>query len=69
MRRITLPLLMTLVLLRKRLKRVAEERRLDNLRLFPLQPSKRLPLMLAAGDIHLIVQRRDRRPGNAVQAH
>jgi colanic acid biosynthesis glycosyl transferase WcaI len=44
---------------RKRLQRVAEERRLDNLRFFPLQPSKRLPLMLAAGDIHLVVQRRE----------
>ncbi len=44
---------------RERLQRVAEERRLDNVRFFPLQPSKRLPLMLAAGDIHLVVQRRE----------
>ena len=44
---------------RERLQRVAEERRLDNVRFFPLQPSSRLPLMLAAGDIHLVVQRRE----------
>jgi colanic acid biosynthesis glycosyl transferase WcaI len=43
----------------KRLQREAEKRKLDNLRFFPLQPSKRLPLMLAAGDIHLVVQRRE----------
>jgi colanic acid biosynthesis glycosyl transferase WcaI len=44
---------------RPRLQRLAEERKLDNLRFFPLQPSKRLPLMLAAADIHLVVQRRE----------
>jgi colanic acid biosynthesis glycosyl transferase WcaI len=43
---------------RERLERVAEERRLGNLRFFPVQPLERLPLMLAAGDIHLVVQRR-----------
>jgi colanic acid biosynthesis glycosyl transferase WcaI len=44
---------------RKRLERAAEERNLRNLRFFPLQPLERLPLMLAAGDIHLVVQRRE----------
>ena len=44
---------------REKLKRVAEERRLDNLRFLPVQPLERLPHMLAAGDIHLVVQRRE----------
>jgi colanic acid biosynthesis glycosyl transferase WcaI len=43
----------------ERLKRIAEERKLHNLRFFPVQPLDRLPLMLAAGDIHLVVQRRE----------
>ena len=43
----------------ERLKRVAKERKLYNVRFFPLQPLNRLPLMLAAGDIHLVVQRRE----------
>jgi colanic acid biosynthesis glycosyl transferase WcaI len=44
---------------KERLQLAAEERGLDNLRFFPLQPANRLPLMLAAGDIHLVVQRRE----------
>jgi len=44
---------------RKRLERAASQRRLDNVRFFPVQPLDRLPLMLAAGDVHLVVQRRD----------
>lgn len=43
---------------RERLERDATERGLDNVRFFPLQPSERLPEVLAAGDIHLVVQRR-----------
>src|SRR3712207_7567874 len=43
---------------RERLERVAREQGLDNVRFFPIQPLKRLPLMLAAGDIHLVVQDR-----------
>jgi colanic acid biosynthesis glycosyl transferase WcaI len=44
---------------RKRLERTAGERKLRNVRFFPVQPLERLPLMLAAGDIHLVVQRRE----------
>ena len=44
---------------KERLQLAAKERGLDNLRFFPLQPANRLPLMLAAGDIHLVVQRRE----------
>jgi colanic acid biosynthesis glycosyl transferase WcaI len=40
------------------LERAARERRLKNVHFFPLQPPERLPLMLAAGDIHLVVQKR-----------
>jgi colanic acid biosynthesis glycosyl transferase WcaI len=43
----------------ERLERVAGERGLGNVRFFPLHPVERLPLMLAAGDIHLVVQRRE----------
>jgi colanic acid biosynthesis glycosyl transferase WcaI len=43
----------------QKLQRAAEKRKLANLRFFPVQPLERLPLMLAAGDIHLIVQRRE----------
>ena len=39
--------------------RASRERRLENVRFFPLQPLNRLPLMLAAGDLHLVVQRRE----------
>ena len=44
---------------RARLEQVAKRRGLENLRFLPVQPLERLPLMLAAGDIHLIVQRRE----------
>jgi colanic acid biosynthesis glycosyl transferase WcaI len=44
---------------RERLQQMADKRRLDNLRFYPLQPLERLPLMLAAGDVHLVVQRRE----------
>jgi colanic acid biosynthesis glycosyl transferase WcaI len=44
---------------RETLQRAAEERRLSNLRFYPLQPAERLPAVLAAGDVHLVVQRRD----------
>lgn len=44
---------------RKRLERLVEQRGLDNVRFYPLQPLERLPEMLAAGDIHLVVQRRE----------
>ena len=43
----------------ERLERAARDRKLDNVRFFPVQPLERLPLMLAAGDIHLVVQRRE----------
>jgi colanic acid biosynthesis glycosyl transferase WcaI len=44
---------------RDRLQRTAARRGLANVRFFPAQPLERLPLMLAAGDIHLVVQRRE----------
>lgn len=44
---------------RERLERAARKRGLDNLRFFPVQPLERLPRMLAAGDIHLVVQKRE----------
>lgn len=44
---------------RERLERAAGERGLKNLRFFPVQPMGRLSAMLAAGDVHLIVQRRE----------
>lgn len=43
---------------RERLERSAAERELENVRFYPLQPSERLPEVLAAGDIHLVTQRR-----------
>jgi colanic acid biosynthesis glycosyl transferase WcaI len=43
----------------ERLQQTARKRGLDNLRFYPLQPLERLPLLLAAGDIHLVVQRRE----------
>ena len=43
----------------QKLQRAADQRKLANLRFFPVQSLERLPLMLAAGDIHLIVQRRE----------
>jgi colanic acid biosynthesis glycosyl transferase WcaI len=44
---------------RERLERAAEERGLENVRFFPVQPLERLPFVLAAGDIQLVVQRRE----------
>jgi colanic acid biosynthesis glycosyl transferase WcaI len=44
---------------RDRLERTAASRGLANVRFFPAQPLERLPLMLAAGDVHLVVQRRE----------
>ncbi len=42
---------------RPRLEKRAHEQGLPNVRFLPLQPLERLPLMLAAGDIHLVVQK------------
>jgi colanic acid biosynthesis glycosyl transferase WcaI len=42
---------------REKLERTAAKRRLTNVRFFPVQPVELLPTMLAAGDIHLVVQR------------
>ncbi len=44
---------------RSRLEQRAQALGLENLRFLPVQPLKKLPEMLAAGDIHLVVQRRD----------
>ncbi|QQD71804.1 WcaI family glycosyltransferase [Acidithiobacillus ferrivorans] len=44
---------------RLRLERQAATMGLQNLRFVPVQPVERLAEMLAAGDIHLVVQRRD----------
>ncbi|MEW6638469.1 MAG: WcaI family glycosyltransferase, partial [Actinomycetota bacterium] len=44
---------------RRRLEQEARARGLENLRFFPVQPMERLSPMLAAGDVHLIVQRRE----------
>lgn len=38
--------------------REAAERKLDNIIFKPLQPIERLPMLLAAGDIHLVLQKR-----------
>lgn len=43
---------------RDRLKILARHQGLDNLLFLPLQSNHRLPLLLAAADIHLVVQRR-----------
>jgi colanic acid biosynthesis glycosyl transferase WcaI len=43
----------------ERLERTARQRGLGNVCFFPVQPLDRLPLMLAAGDIHLVIQRRE----------
>jgi len=40
-----------------RLRKLAEEYGLDNLRFLPLQSQDRFPFLLAAGDIHLVVQK------------
>ena len=42
---------------RDRIKLQAQELRLDNLTFLPLQSNSRLPLLLAAADLHLVVQR------------
>jgi colanic acid biosynthesis glycosyl transferase WcaI len=44
---------------KERLERAAGELGLDNVRFFPLQPLEKLPVVLAAGDVHLVVQRRE----------
>ena len=44
---------------REKLERTARQRKLGNVRFLPVQPLDLLPFALAAGDIHLIVQRRD----------
>jgi colanic acid biosynthesis glycosyl transferase WcaI len=44
---------------RAELERRAGELRLRNVRFLPVQPAERLGEMLAAGDIHLVVQRRE----------
>jgi colanic acid biosynthesis glycosyl transferase WcaI len=44
---------------RKKLERAARQQKLHNVRFLPVQPLERLPLMLAAADIHLVIQRRE----------
>jgi colanic acid biosynthesis glycosyl transferase WcaI len=44
---------------RDELERAAVRRGLANVRFYPAQPLERLPLTLAAGDVHLVVQRRE----------
>lgn len=44
---------------RARLQRQAEEMKLSNLRFVDLQPWARVPEMLAAGDVHLIIQKEE----------
>jgi colanic acid biosynthesis glycosyl transferase WcaI len=44
---------------RDRIERAAKQRGLHNVRFFRVQPLERLPFMLAAGDIHLVVERRE----------
>lgn len=44
---------------RERLERLSRERGLHNVHFFPVQPLERLPRMLAAADVHLVVQRRE----------
>lgn len=45
--------------MREKLERMTATRELENVRFLPVQPLARLPLVLAAGDIHLVVQRRE----------
>lgn len=45
--------------MRERLEMKAKERRLKNIRFFPIQPLERLPLMLAAADVHMVIQKRE----------
>ncbi len=44
---------------RERLESYAKERDLENARFFPVQPLERLPLMLAASDIQLVIQKKE----------
>lgn len=44
---------------RGRLERAARESGLSNVRFFGVRPEERLPALLAAGDVHLVVQRRE----------
>jgi len=44
---------------RERLERSARERGLRNVSFLGVQPEERLPALLAAGDVHLVVQRRE----------
>jgi colanic acid biosynthesis glycosyl transferase WcaI len=44
---------------RERLAKSAEQKRLRNVRFLPVQPLERLPSILSAGDLHLVVQRRE----------
>lgn len=44
---------------RKRLMRLASEMSLSNVLCLPVQPLEQLPEMLAAGDVHLVVQKRE----------
>jgi len=44
---------------RTRLEQLASDLNLPNLQFLPVQPIERLPEMLAAADIHLVVQRRE----------
>lgn len=44
---------------RERLERRANELELENLSFFPVQPREQLSSMLAAGDVHLVIQRRE----------
>lgn len=41
------------------LEQLSKSLELDNVRFLPVQPAERLPGMLAAGDIHLVVQKRN----------
>jgi len=43
---------------KERLVKLAEEKRLSNIKFFPLQPYEKLPRLLAMGDVHLVVQKR-----------
>jgi colanic acid biosynthesis glycosyl transferase WcaI len=44
---------------RDELEKAAISRGLTNVRFYPAHPLEQLPLMLAAGDVHLVVQRRE----------
>ncbi len=44
---------------KSRLEGMAEKMKIDNLKFLPVQPFEKLPEMLAAADIHLVVQKRE----------